>query len=91
MLPENIGREGAEGAWPGAIKVLAEQPVDSLPHICGFRHMPSTDSDACRPPIPTHAVHRFRPMSSTLMGGHWRGFGTSGREEPGGRGRCWMT
>ena len=60
-------------------RVLAEQPVDSLPHICGFRHMPSTDSDACRPLIPSHTVHRFRPMSSTLTGGHWRGFGTSGR------------
>jgi hypothetical protein len=26
----------------------------------------STDSDLCRPPIPIHAVHAFRFMSSTL-------------------------
>ena len=32
---------------------------------CGFRRMPSTHSDSCRPPVPTHVVHSFRRMSST--------------------------
>jgi len=30
--------------------------------------MPTIDSDGCRPPIPSHADHLFRPMASSSFG-----------------------
>ena len=35
---------------------------------CVFRTMPTTDSGACRPPIPGHADHPFRLMPTTHSG-----------------------
>ena len=58
-------------AWPPAVEPpeVWQEPFAALAAelglrertlsegVCGFRSMSSTDSGACRPPIPTHAVH----------------------------------
>jgi hypothetical protein len=52
------------------MKVEINGRIGSEPETssCIIRAMPTTDSDGCRPPVPSDAVQSFRRMASDFSG-----------------------